>query len=123
MPPPIINIVSGNDTKLSNRKEKLDAPKLETRLKSVSKLGLATVTFSQEMRIPANISSIDAKVMNIKVIPSPDSDPKYLKIIKWKVTSKFTFYYFLEFTKRSMEIDIAFENPLRISSTSVRFIC
>jgi len=75
------------------------------------------------MRIPANISSIDAKVMNIKVIPSPDSDPKYLKIIKWKVTSKFTFYYFLEFTKRSMEIDIAFENPLRISSTSVRFIC
>jgi hypothetical protein len=40
------------------------------------------------MRIPANISAMDSGVMAIRVIPGPDSEDKYLKILKWKVIGK-----------------------------------
>jgi hypothetical protein len=61
---------------------------LQTRLKRVTNAAVAFVVFTQPMRIPANISAMDSGVMGIKVIPGPDSEDKYLKILKWKVIGK-----------------------------------
>lgn len=56
--------------------------------------------------IPANISSIDDKVLQVEVKAGKDSQPKFLKINDWNIT---------RFTKTSMDIKLHFENPLRIS--------
>ncbi len=40
------------------------------------------------MKIPPNISAIDATVMKIAVIPGKESDPKDLIILSWKVVCK-----------------------------------
>ena len=57
--------------------------------------------------MPGNITAIDSDVMNIRVMPGADSDPKYLRINSWTVT---------KFTELAMQIQLEFENPLRISS-------
>ena len=71
--------------------------------------------------IPANISSIDNKVLEIEVKAGKDSEQKYLKISNWNITSKHTIVsHRLGFNKLSMDIKLIFDNPLRISvQTSV----
>ena len=87
LPPPVISI-STNQTIKIVRKAKPGDPILEVRLKSVTNTGLATVTFSQDMRIPPNISAIDNKVLALQVLNGPASDPEKLKILRWKVKCK-----------------------------------
>jgi hypothetical protein len=58
------------------------------KIKSISNSGIATIIFSQPLLIPANITSIDNKVLKIEVKPGKDSDPKYLNINNWNITSK-----------------------------------
>jgi hypothetical protein len=73
--------------------------KLVVKIKSISNLGIATISFSQPLLIPANISSIDDKVLQVEVKPGKDSEPKYLKISNWNIT---------RFTKTSMDIKLNF---------------
>jgi len=49
---------------------------------------VVNVLFSQPILIPSNISNIDKKVLEIKVIPGPDSEANDLKIGDWKVICK-----------------------------------
>jgi hypothetical protein len=81
--------------------------KLQVKIKSISPQALVIVSFNLRMRVPGNITAIDSDVMNIRVMPGADSDPKYLRINSWTVT---------KFTELSMHIQLDFENPLRISS-------
>jgi hypothetical protein len=81
--------------------------KLQVKIKSISPQALVIVSFNLRMRVPGNITAIDSDVMNIRVMPGADSDPKYLRINSWTVT---------KFTELAMQIQLEFENPLRISS-------
>lgn len=68
-------------------KEKL-SQKLSQKIKSITSTGLVTVNFNLAMSIPGNITAIDSSVLGLLVLPSPDSEAKYLKITKWTVKSK-----------------------------------
>jgi hypothetical protein len=62
--------------------------KLIVKIKSISNSGIATLSFSHPLLIPANITSIDNKVLQVEVKPGKDSDPKYLNVNQWNITSK-----------------------------------
>jgi hypothetical protein len=81
--------------------------KLQVKIKSISPQALVIVSFNLRMRVPENITAIDSDVMSIRVMPGADSDAKYLRINSWTVT---------KFTELTMQIQLEFENPLRISS-------
>ena len=77
------------------------------------------VSFSQNLIIPANISQIDDKVLQVWIKPGTDSLPKDVEISKWNVTSKVTSYNDIGFTSKTMEMKLSFVYPLKISQSFV----
>ena len=61
---------------------------LEGKIKNINSLGVVNVIFTQAILVPSNISIIDKKVLDIKVIPGPESNPAQLGIVSWKLSSK-----------------------------------
>jgi len=62
--------------------------KLRAVIKSISSSGKVVVSFSNNLIIPANITQIDDKVLNVQIKPGKDTLPKDVEISKWNVTGK-----------------------------------
>lgn len=63
--------------------------------------------FNKDVLIIKNLTAFQDKVLELRVIPGPDSTPEDLNIISWEVTAM---------TSRQLNIALSFENTLRISS-------
>lgn len=112
LPSPVIKVV----------KEIVVIPKiskLTAVIKSISSSGKVVVSFSQNLIIPANISQIDDKVLQVWINPGTDSLPKDVEISKWNVTGKVTSYNDIGFTSKTMEMKLSFVYPLKISQSFV----
>ena len=93
--------------------------KLTAVIKSISSSGKVVVSFSQNLIIPANISQIDDKVLQVWIKPGTDSLPKDVEISKWNVTGKVPSYNDIGFTSKTMEMKLSFVYPLKISQSFV----
>jgi hypothetical protein len=61
---------------------------LKAKIKSISPMGDVIVSFSSELAVPGNYTQIGEDVLNIKIKPGYDSNPKLLKIDSWNITGK-----------------------------------
>jgi hypothetical protein len=57
-------------------------------IKSISPSGTVIISFSQNIIVPGNISSIDETALKIKIIPGKESLPQDLIIKNWTVKGR-----------------------------------
>jgi len=64
--------------------KELDLEKPDISFSKISQMGLATFKFTKTMVIPANLTSFNNTVLELKVIPSPNSEEQNLNF-SWEL--------------------------------------
>jgi hypothetical protein len=83
---PPINTMLFSSSAIKQRQNRKSAPpknpiELKATLTSVSDQGMATIAFNVPIFEISNLTWIDKKVLQIKVLPGVDSDPELVKIV------------------------------------------
>ena len=87
----------------------LNAKNLTAYIKSISKIGVVTVQFSESIYIPDNYTLFNESDLHVVVMPGLNSN-KSLLFFNWTCHN---------ITNNTMTINLTFENPLEISRSGV----
>eukprot|EP00347_Sterkiella_histriomuscorum_P019607 403340988 len=101
-----IKVISENEASSQTIVKTGFSPTLAAKLKSFDNTGCLTIQFTNDIFVPANLSTIDDNVLRLRIRPSNQSRIEDLTF-KWEVT---------KFEPRQMTIQIYFTNPQLVSS-------